>query len=256
MKFIYFLFSPAVYTYVFFNYFVIIGIGSMFIGTLGALYQTNVKRFLGYTSINQFGFLLLAYIETWSSNSSIFFIVIYSFLYSLSIFPFFYIMSVFGDRKSKLGSVTNFSDFNYFYSYSFKYVIVLSFVFISGLPPFLLFFYKYYLLLNIFHTSNYLVVLYIILLSVLNLVYYLKIIKSVLFEGGAGNKKVLLITSSNKFSENYIDINRISTFLESFYLGFLIINFLLFFSFDFLYSDACARIIECLSPRGYFYIQI
>ena len=60
-------------------FFLISGLGSIIIGCLGALLQKRIKRFLGYTSINQVGFLLLGLSLNSISglSSSIMFLIIY-----------------------------------------------------------------------------------------------------------------------------------------------------------------------------------
>lgn len=65
MKFTIFMFFLRIYNFVFlfFNtsFFLFIpALGSIIIGSLGALKQQKLKRFVAYTSINQVGFLLLA----------------------------------------------------------------------------------------------------------------------------------------------------------------------------------------------------
>lgn len=130
------------------SFFVCTALASTLIGVLGALHQTSIKRFLGYTSINQFGFFILIFFFTFSIDSIIF-IFIYLFIYSLLLVPFIYIMSFVGERRSKKNpvSISQFSELVYLNDFNFKYVVSFSFFFMSGLPPFLLFLYKYYLLL-------------------------------------------------------------------------------------------------------------
>jgi NADH-quinone oxidoreductase subunit N len=56
------------------------GIASMFVGTLGALQQTKIIRFIAYASINQVGYLLLgmASCSLLGLCSSLLFIFIYA----------------------------------------------------------------------------------------------------------------------------------------------------------------------------------
>jgi NADH-quinone oxidoreductase subunit N len=63
------------------NLFFIIGLISMIIGAILAFKSSNIKRFLGYTSINQFGFFFIC-LSTQSINI-IFLNFIYFFLYNL-----------------------------------------------------------------------------------------------------------------------------------------------------------------------------
>jgi NADH-quinone oxidoreductase subunit N len=168
------LFELFVYNSQYFSIFLFfVSFFSVSLGLLGALQQVNIKRFLGYTSINQLGFLLFCFICNFNNWSSIF---IYLFLYALFQIPFFLVMSNIVD--SKFVTLINFSDFNKLVSFSnFKYVISFSFFFISGLPPFLLI-----LLVKALSSGYFLVVIFMILMNVLSLTYYLRIIKTILFE--------------------------------------------------------------------------
>jgi len=57
------LFEHFIFNFFYFSAFLFfIAFFSVLLGLLGALQQTNIKRFLGYTSINQLGFLLFCFI--------------------------------------------------------------------------------------------------------------------------------------------------------------------------------------------------
>ena len=210
---------------------------SVLLGLLGALQQTNIKRFLGYTSINQLGFLLFCFIcnsGNWAS------ILIYLFIYSLFQVPFFLIMSSIADMK-QFNVLVNFSDFNKleFFGY-FRYLISFSFFLISGLPPFLLFLYKYILLTQALASGYFVVVVFIIFMNVVSLVYYLRIIKTILFE----EKNVLSFTKS-KFINTKFDKD---TFNEKkMLIDFnLYLVFILFFSiFLFFYFSDIEVFVAC-----------
>lgn len=128
VKLIYMLFSPLNLV-LFQTFFIYLALGSTLLGTIGALYQTTIKRFLGYTSINQFGFFILIFFLAEGSVDSIIFIFLYLFIYSLLLVPFIYILSFVGERRSKKNSVTisQFSELAYLNDFNFKYIISFSF---------------------------------------------------------------------------------------------------------------------------------
>jgi len=130
-------------------------------------------------------------------------------------------MALVSDFKQTM-VLTNFSDFNRLSFFnSFKYIISFSFFLVSGLPPFLLFLYKYMLLTQILSSGYFIVIIFIILMNVLSLSYYLKIIKTILFE----ESNVLAVNKlsyvNNTLNKNLI--NEKSVLLEfSLYLLFII----------------------------------
>jgi NADH-quinone oxidoreductase subunit N len=218
-------------------FFIYIALASTLIGVLGALHQNSIKRFLGYTSINQFGFFILIFFFTYSIDVIIF-IFIYLFIYCLLLVPFIYIMSFVGERRSKKNSATisQFSELAYLNDFNFKYIMSFSFFFISGLPPFLLFFYKYYLLLWLFFTNHYFVVIYLLILHVLSLTYYLKIIKSILFDAQKSSRKLIFVAT---VSFNFMDevYRKAASFLKVFLFFFILLVFVFLFKFDLIFMN-------------------
>src|SRR5690606_15871270 len=92
------------------HFFIFLGIISVFIGNILAFGETRIKRFLGYTSISQFGFLLICL----SINSLD--LVCYSFIYMFIYNIFFLILAfIFVGFSSFLDNLTiiNFSDVGY-----------------------------------------------------------------------------------------------------------------------------------------------
>lgn len=202
---------------------------SVALGFLGAMQQFNIKRFLAYTSINQLGFLLFCFICN-SGNWS--YVFIYLFLYCIIQVPFFYIMSVVVDPM-QYNTLSNFSDFNRITLFTgFRQAISISFFFVSGLPPFLLFVYKYIMLTQIAISGYFLVVLFIIILNAVALVYYLRIIKAMLFE----EKNAISFTSSeyiiDDIKKNYNDTYNITVDFILYLFFALYISAYLFFYID------------------------
>jgi NADH-quinone oxidoreductase subunit N len=236
IKLIYLMFYPFTAS-LFQIFFIYIALASTLIGVLGALHQNSIKRFLGYTSINQFGFFILIFFFTYSVDVIIF-IFIYLFIYCLLLVPFIYIMSFVGERRSKKNSATisQFSELAYLNDFNFKYIMSFSFFFISGLPPFLLFFYKYYLLLWLFFTNHYFVVIYLLILHVLSLTYYLKIIKSILFDAQKSSRKLIFVAT---VSFNFMDevYRKAASFLKVFLFFFILLVFVFLFKFDLIFMN-------------------
>lgn len=227
----------SVFSYIF----VFVGLSSLVFGTIGALYQLNIKRFLGYTSINQFGFLILCFSLT--SAASIIYIALYLFLYLLFLIPFFYLATILAsDRsyerlnpKEKPHSLENFSDFSNMSAYpSFQYATAISFFFISGLPPFLLFFYKYYLLLLVVESEYISVAILIILFNILSVIYYLKIIKSIFFEDSV---LPYVVSKQHSLGMNSTKRLEVVSIFISLLITVIISSIFVFLKTDFIFSE-------------------
>jgi NADH-quinone oxidoreductase subunit N len=150
----------------------------MFIGNSLAIGVTKIKRFLGYTSISQFGFLLVCIAS--NSIELIVFSLIYLFLYNLLLLP---IILIFIEVSPFMGmsAATNFSDIGFFTKNNLFLKIITSFslLSISGLPPLILFIYKYIIFLNLLINYYSLFVLAIIILNVISITYYLRVLSYV-----------------------------------------------------------------------------
>lgn len=115
----------------------------------------------------------------------------------------------------------------------------------SGLPPFLLFFYKYYLLLWLFAANHYFIVVYLLVLNVLSLVYYLKIIKSVLFGSLIPSRKLVFISAAsfNFFNEIY---RKTANFLRVFLFFFGVLTVVFLLKFDVIFCEFQGQLISVL----------
>jgi NADH-quinone oxidoreductase subunit N len=159
---------------------VLLAIGSISIGCLGALTQTSLKRFFSYTSINQLGFITLGL-----SNSS-FLGVQSSFIYLVSymcIFLLFFIVIVGWVVES--GTILDLEKFTVIQ----KIVISIALFSMMGMPPFIGFMGKYLvwaaLIDSIVHEGSHkeVISLYILafiislITSLVSSFYYLRLIK-------------------------------------------------------------------------------
>ena len=159
--------------------FLFFGLFCVFIGALGALRQVSLKRFLAYSSINNFGFILIAA----SLNSVL----------GLS-FSFFYFL-VYLLSFITLSSLVIFWGFGYNASYFFEkfygyflvnipIAILLTVLFLSfaGIPPFIGFFAKLLILFSLLGKNYFFLSFFLLVGSVFSSFYYIKIIKMIYTE--------------------------------------------------------------------------
>ena len=154
---------------------------SLLLGSLGALYQIKIKRFLAYSSISHMGFILiaLAIMSIESFYSLIFYIIIYMFL---SICIFSIILNI---RK-----YTNFLKFKKINDLilllksnnSIAIIFVLILFSLAGIPPLVGFYSKLYIFIIGIQTKYYLIIIFAALISVLSAMYYIRLIKIIYFK--------------------------------------------------------------------------
>nr|YP_009236782.1 NADH dehydrogenase subunit 2 [Telchinia lycoa]AMJ17251.1 NADH dehydrogenase subunit 2 [Telchinia lycoa] len=148
-----------------FNYLIFIMILNVLIGTIGSFNQSSLRKLMAFSSINNLGWMISALLVSktlWLS---------YFLFYSMFLFIFcfiFYITNVFYINQL----------FNFNFNYYIKFTIMLNFLSLGGLPPFLGFFPKWliinYLILNKFFVSTFI----FIMSSLIMLFVYIRIIYS------------------------------------------------------------------------------
>jgi hypothetical protein len=222
------------------------GILSVFFGSLLAIRQKRLKRFIIYSSISQTGFLITALSST-NLNS---FLSIYFFLliYIITSLIIWLNISLFFNNQSKINFfykklsinplfLSNFSAFfklNTIWSLSF----ILIFFSLSGIPPLVGFLSKILILFSLLESKNFLSSFLILLVSAISVFYYLRIIKIVFFEG------------KNSFNNNFSQIIIFDYFFE---LDCFLISFLLFLLlFLFFYPTLFIYLFYLMSDSFFF----
>jgi NADH-quinone oxidoreductase subunit N len=154
---------------------------SIVIGAFGALRQTKIKRFIGYTSINQMGYLMIGVSsgELLGLEASF----LYLYFYVLMSFSFFVMLMYMTDPltgkdilflnqlgglgKKNLGIATTLA------------LVLFS---MAGVPPLAGFFGKFFLLFSAFRAGNHSLVVVGLVANVVSTFYYLRLVKCLFFE--------------------------------------------------------------------------
>jgi NADH-quinone oxidoreductase subunit N len=153
-------------------------------GSVGMLFQNNIKRFLSYSTLNNMGYILLGF--SFNNNLGNTAIYIYILSYSLMMFIFIAIIACYINKKTKCAPLF----FNQL-SLLKKHYPLLSFIFainifsMIGLPPLAGFWGKFYIILNIIqniNNFNSLFILFVIIFtSIISAYAYLVILKKIFF---------------------------------------------------------------------------
>nr|QVV24715.1 NADH dehydrogenase subunit 2 [Pneumocystis jirovecii]QVV24895.1 NADH dehydrogenase subunit 2 [Pneumocystis jirovecii] len=159
---------------------------SIVFGSILGLAQVWLKRLFVYSMICHVGFLLLALsLNTfWSVNAFVFYLV----QYSLTNLNLFFILIAMGyylkSPDSKDSSVVFINSLKGFFKINpwLAVCFAVSLLSLGGIPPFIGFFAKFYVLHAALVEGYLFVVVGALICSVVSLCYYLKIIKSVFFD--------------------------------------------------------------------------
>ncbi len=178
---------------------------SLLLGSITGLAQYKIKRLLAYSTISHVGLILLA-LGNESINgleSTIFYIVQYS-ITSLNIFL---ILILLGYTLSINKTISVYSPIQFisqlrgqfFNNPTLSIALALSLFSMSGIPPLIGFFGKYFVINSALMNGNYFLSLVVILTSVISTVYYLLIVKTLFLPANEENldKDSSLIRNNN-----------------------------------------------------------
>lgn len=169
---LYKVFYPFVDTW--YNVLFIASVITMTIGNLFAIRQTNIKRFLAFSSITQAGYILLGI--TGSSQTGTASVVYFILVYVFSNLGAFGVVSLVSALKDK----EEISDYKGFYKTNpvLSWVFALSLFSLAGIPPTAGFFGKLFLLTAGAAAGNYLFITIAALNMIVALYYYLRVVRA------------------------------------------------------------------------------
>lgn len=154
----------------------VIGILSIFIGSVYALYQTSVKRMLVLSSVANTGFILLAFsLNTLVGFTGILFLfIIYIINLTLLSILLYLVSNLYKDLE-----LDNLSDF-----YTLVRVnkplcvfLILSIFSAAGIPPMSGFFPKLCICYALYVNGNYILALYCLVMSIFMCFYYIRLVE-------------------------------------------------------------------------------
>ena len=182
-----FLYAYLKYLYIFLMF---LSIFSILVGTLGAIYQTKLKRIIAYSGISNMGYILTATltIDVESMYSVIFYIIVYNII-SIGL----WILLLSFRNENNLIKFKDIGDIVLLFN-SNKYMSIIFLIFLfsaMGIPPMLGFFSKLFILLNIIKLKMYFFAIFLIILNSVGVIYYLRFIKMLYF---SNSNKFLFLT--------------------------------------------------------------
>lgn len=175
---------------------------SIVVGSVLALYQIKIKRFLAYSAIVHMGYIVLSLSLPAGAPVAFYYLIIYL-LSSVNIFTMYIVIA--RQNNAPLVNITDIGpvlNSNFMLAFFFT-VALLS---LAGVPPLPGFFGKLYVFYLLIETGNYMLALALVLLSILSCVYYLRFIRFVLFTEVPGLRRIIFLKG----------IPRLQAFLISF----------------------------------------
>ena len=167
----------------------IVAVLSMFVGNLGAIMQTNIKRMLAFSSISHAGYLIIAVITKSSLAGSG--LLFYMLTYAFTTFGAFGIVILLGRKGEENLELENYSGLAYKHP-----VLALSMtVFLlslGGLPPFAGFVAKFYIFSAAIEEGFVTLVIIAVLNSAISFYYYLKVVVFMYMKDPTGEFQISL----------------------------------------------------------------
>lgn len=170
------------------------------LGNLMALRQTDLKRFMAFSSISQAGYILLAMLQGVPSGQTalVYYILVYL-AANLAVF------GVIGVVENKTGLVER-DDYNGFAAAHprLAFVMMLGLFSLAGIPPFSGFFSKFFVFMSAAGGGFYPILLIALLNTVISLYYYLLLVRAMYIspsdEKGAAGSLVLCLGWGDKLA--------------------------------------------------------
>ncbi len=157
----------------------IIAVLSIALGSLVALMQSNIKRMLAYSTISHIGFVLLGFVTgvVEGYGAAVFYVLVYI-LMSLAAFGSIIALNKSGFEADQISDYQGLSK----HSPWFALIILVVMLSMAGVPPFIGFYSKLFILQQVIAEGYVILALIAVVFAVISAYYYLKIIKAMYFD--------------------------------------------------------------------------
>ena len=185
---------------------------SMIIGTLGALWQTKIKRLLAYSGIGHIGYMLIG-ISTGSIEgiySTFFYVIIYIIM---TVATFSILLSI--RKQANLSKIKYINDLSGLFISNPQLALSFSLIMFSmcGIPPLAGFFSKMFIFISAINMEMYFLAIIGVMTSVVASFYYIRIIKLMFFDSVTRINNLNTISKENSLFLSFCCISLMSFFL-------------------------------------------
>lgn len=169
------------------------GVTSILVGIYGAIAETRIKRFFIYSSMGHVGFMLLG-VAAGGIHGAV----------ATIIYLVIYVITVFIGWSALFASLNKITHINQLKGLSktnptLSFIIAISMLSMSGIPPLAGFFVKFEILYALVESEFYVITLLVLLLTVFSFFYYLRIIKILYFEPIKNHKNQFNLNKTQSF---------------------------------------------------------
>uniref|UniRef100_UPI0030FF23C5 NADH dehydrogenase subunit 2 n=1 Tax=Carterocephalus argyrostigma TaxID=1663110 RepID=UPI0030FF23C5 len=144
------------------NFLMLIMMMNTIIGAIGGINQTSLRKLMSFSSINNLGWMMASIMI--SENLWILYFTMYSFLISIMCFMF-YILNVYFINQLFMFNI----------NFLIKFLVLINFLSLGGLPPFLGFFPKWMIINFLISQYMYITTFIFIMMSLITLFFYIRI---------------------------------------------------------------------------------
>jgi NADH-quinone oxidoreductase subunit N len=179
------------------NLLIILSLSSVIVGAIGAIDQFKIKRFIGFTTINQMGFIMLGL----CTQTMYGFVASYLYLCIYIILNLIFFLFILNIRNRKGEEVVYMSDLVPFFNINkmagFVFIILL--FSLAGMPPTIGFYMKLLVLKSLIVCGYVKLTVVLLYINVVSIFYYVRIIKIVFFD-----VESLVFFSVKEVSEDHV----------------------------------------------------
>nr|UYX62406.1 NADH dehydrogenase subunit 2 [Ophiusa tirhaca] len=169
------------------NFLLMIIMMNAIIGALGGLNQTSLRKIMAFSSINNLSWMLSSILI--SENLWLFYLFMYSFMISI-LCSIFYFLNVFYINQLFINNMNSLIKIN----------LLINFLSLGGLPPFIGFFPKWIIINFLIINQMYFLTFILIMMSLILLFFYIRIIYSTFMFNYLKMKWFKIFIKNNKFS--------------------------------------------------------
>nr|YP_010439617.1 NADH dehydrogenase subunit 2 [Lacera procellosa]UTC33509.1 NADH dehydrogenase subunit 2 [Lacera procellosa] len=169
------------------NFILMIIMLNAIIGALGGLNQTSLRKIMAFSSINNLSWMLSSIMI--SENLWMFYLFMYSFMISIMCFIFFF-FNMFYINQLFINNMNSLIKIN----------LLINFLSLGGLPPFIGFFPKWIIINFLIMNQMYFLTFILIMMSLILLFFYIRIIYSTFMFNYMKMKWFKIFIKNNKFS--------------------------------------------------------
>nr|YP_009485643.1 NADH dehydrogenase subunit 2 [Velinus nodipes]AVZ00779.1 NADH dehydrogenase subunit 2 [Velinus nodipes] len=174
-------------------------------GSLGGLNQTSIRKIMSYSSMDHMGWMIAC--MKFDNNLWMFYFLIYSLILATLVYTFWFYSAYQMNQYSNKSLM--FSD---------KMMIIVAFLSLGGLPPFLGFLPKLIVIQLTMNYSSYLISIILVMTTLITLFYYLRLISSIFLINNSSVKWHTSVSMNNVPMTLITTVNSIFPLMAIFWL--------------------------------------